>query len=173
MIVAAAAAHRVFLERAKSRRGLACANDAGLGMSDARGEFGGRGRDTGKVTEIIKCNALGAENGARIAGNRHQRSAGPGSRSVAGMRRDCDIGRQAAESRLDERQAGDHAGFAHDDESAAIRVLRHGSGGGDVAGAPEIFLKRARDRRLDFERGQKSIGAQKRHRQTPWQSKIP
>ncbi len=164
MIEAAAAAHRVFLQRPQSRRGLARADDARLGVRDALREDRGRGGDAGEMAEEIERNALGAENGARIAGNRHQFGSWPRSSSpsrACGL--DFDVGRQPAECRDDQRQAGDHAGFARVEHGAAVGILRHRCGRGDVAGAAEIFLERAVHRRFDLERGQKRVGAQKRY----------
>ena len=90
---------------------------------------------------------------ARIAraspANRHQfgrrrRSPSPSRR----MRLDLDLRRQPAERRFDQRQARDHAGLARDDDGAAARILRHRRDRGDVAGAAEVFLERARHRLL-------------------------
>ena len=92
VIVAAAATHRVFFQRAQSRRGLARANDARLGMRDAGHELGGSGGDAGEMAEKVERDTLGAEDGAGIAGNRHQLGAGLDRRAVARMRRNRDVG---------------------------------------------------------------------------------
>ena len=158
VIEAAAAAHGVFLQRAQPGRGLARADDARLGVGDARDERRGRGGDARQVAEEIERGAFGAENGARIARDRHQLGAGRDRRAVARVRRDLDLRRQPAERRLDQRQAGDHAGLARDHDGAAARILRHRRGRGDIAGAAQILFERARHRRFDFERREKGVG---------------
>ena len=158
-------AHRVFFQRPQPRRGLARADDARLGVRDARRECGGRGGDAGEVAEIIERGALGGKDGARIAADRHQLGAGLDRCAVARMRRDLDIGRQSAECRGDQRQPGDHAFLARGNDGAAAGVLRHRCDRGDIAGAAKVFLQRARHRRFDFQRRQESVGAQKRHGQ--------
>ncbi len=163
VIEAAAAAHRVFLQRPQSRRGLARADDARLGVGDARDELRGGGGDAGKMAEEIERDTLGAENGAGIAGNRHQLGPARDRRAVARMRHDLDVGRQPLERGRHQRQPGDHPGLPRIEHGAARRILRHRRGRSDVAGAAEIFFKRARHRRLDLERGQKSVGTQQRH----------
>src|SRR5262249_32333741 len=60
MIVTAAAAHRVFLQRAQTGRGLARAHDARLGMGNAGDKSRRRGGNTGEMAEKIECYALGA-----------------------------------------------------------------------------------------------------------------
>ncbi len=160
MIVAAAAAHRVFLQRPQPRRGLARADDARLGVGDARSERRGRGGDAGKVAEEIERHAFGAEDGAGIAGDRHQPGAGPDCRAVARLRVDLDVGRQPAERGGGQRQSGNHAGLPGIEHGAARRVLRHRGDRGDVAGAAQVFLERARHRRFEFERREKGIGTE-------------
>ena len=159
MIVAAAAAHRVFFQRPQTGRGLARADDARLGMRDARDESRRRGGDAGEMAEKIERHAFGAEDRPRIAGNRHQLGAALHRRAVARMRRDRNLRREPPERGGDERQSGDHAGFAHHDLGAAVEIFRNRRDRGDVAGATKIFFERARDRRLDFKRREESIGA--------------
>ncbi len=125
-------------------------------------EFRGRGGDAGEMAEEIERDALGAENGARIAGNRHQLGAARDRRAVAHMGGDFDVRREPAERRRDQRQAGDDAGLARVEQGAARRVLRHGRDRGDIAGAAEVLRERARHRRFDLKRREEGIGAEKR-----------
>ena len=159
MIVTAAAAHRVFFQRPQTRRGLARANDARLGMRDARDESRRRGGDSGQVPEEVERHAFGAEDRPRIAGNGHHLGAALRRRAVVRMRRNRDLWCEPLERRGDQRQSGDHTGFTHHDLGAAIEIRRDGRDRGDVAGAAEIFFEGAGDRRFDFKRREESIGA--------------
>src|SRR5438067_10956839 len=103
MIVAAAAAHGVLLQRAQSGRSLAGADDSRLGMRDARNEGGGGGGDARQMAEKIQCNAFGAEYRPGIAGNRHQIAAALHRLAIACMWINRDLWRQPQESRRDQR----------------------------------------------------------------------
>ena len=163
VIEAAAAAHGVFLQRPQPGRGLARADDARLGMGDAPHEFGRAGGDAGEVAEEIQRGTLCGQDGAGVAGNRHQAGPGLDRHAVAAVRLDLDLGRQPAECHLHQRQAGDHTRLARNDGGAAPRVLRHRRGRSDITGASKVLFERARHRGFDFERRDKGVGAKERH----------
>src|SRR5262249_58036761 len=73
MVEAAAAADRVFLERAQAGRGFARAADARLGVGDFLHEHGRRRGDAGEVAEEVERDALGRQNRTRRAGDAHER----------------------------------------------------------------------------------------------------
>ena len=164
VIEAAAAADGVFLQRAQPGVVLRVQMMRALVWAMRAHEGRGRGGDAGEVAEEIERGALGGQDRARIAGDRHQLGPGLHRRAIACMRFDPDFRREPAKRRRDQRQAGDHAGLARDDDGAAAGVLRYGRDRGDVAGAAEVFLERARHRRFDFERRDEGVGAKKRHR---------
>ncbi len=64
------------------------------------------------MTEKIERGALGAEQAARFALDRHQRGPGGHSVAVAGMGGKLDLGVELAERRFDQRQTADHPGLA-------------------------------------------------------------
>ena len=102
-------------------------------------------RDAGEPAEEIQRHALAGQHGAGRARDRQQRHAGGDARAVAVVGRGC---RRPATSlrkrRSRERQAGDHAGLARHHDGAGRRVLRDRRDRGDVAGAAEILVERAR-----------------------------
>ena len=84
------------------------------------------------MADKIQRDALGAEQGPGIAGNRHQLDATRSRLAVARMRRNGDLRVEATERHNDQRQSGDDAGLARDHHRAAGAVLRNGRG---LAGA--------------------------------------
>ena len=152
VVEAAAAAHRVFLERAQPGRGLPGAADAGLAGPDLAHIGSGGGGDAGQMLDEIERHALRRQHRARVAVDVHQRGPGLDRRAVAHRRHDLDVGRKLAEAGGGERQAGDGAGLPRDHHGAARRAGRDRRDRGDVAGAAEILGERARHRVLDLER---------------------
>ena len=71
-----------------------------------------------------------------------------------------DVGRELLEARGDERQAGDHAGFARHHDGARLGVFRNGRDRCDIAGPAEVLGESARDDGIDFERRQEGVGAE-------------
>ncbi len=96
VIITAAAANRIFLQRPQSRRRFARTDHARFGVRNPLDELRGRGGNAGQMTDEIKRGALGAENGARIARDGHQLGARTNRRSVTRMRFDSDIGTKPA-----------------------------------------------------------------------------
>jgi hypothetical protein len=72
------------------------------------------------TADEIQRDALGRENGAGIAVDRHHGRCAD-LVSIARNSDDLDIRRQSAERRSDERQAGDDAGLANGDKGARPR----------------------------------------------------
>jgi hypothetical protein len=160
VVEAAAAAHRVFLERPQPRRGLARAADASAGAFDAADEFLRRGRHAREVAEQVERDALGREHGTRRALERHQRRLARYARAVASLGRDRGLGGELGEGGGGERQAGDHARLARDHDRARARACRDGRDRGHIPGAAEVLGERARDHRVDLERRQEGVGAE-------------
>ena len=88
VIEAAAATHRIFLQRAQPRRGLAGAANPRACVSDQLYEGRRLGRDAGQVAEEIERGALGGEQGARIRLDGHQLGLGFNGGAVALVRGD-------------------------------------------------------------------------------------
>ena len=76
------------------------------------------------------------------------------------MRDDLGLGREPLERGGNERQPRNHAGLPRDDDGTRGRALRDGRDRGHIAGAAEVFGKRARHGIVNFERGEESVGAE-------------
>jgi hypothetical protein len=103
MIEAAAAAHRVFLERAQAGRGLAGAADAQSSAGGMADIIGGERGDAGQPADKVQGGALTGQHRARRARNRQQVLTGGNRRAVANMRLDMDVRRQFRERRNRQR----------------------------------------------------------------------
>ncbi len=166
VIEAAAAAHRIFLQGAQPRRGLAGADQAGVGAFQLVDQRSCRGGDAGQMAGEIQRGAFGCEHRARIAGDRHQRGLLGNGVAVARMRDDLCVRREPAHDGFDQRQAGDAAGGTRHHDGTRLRILRHGRDRGDVAGAAEVFGERTRHRVVDLERRDEGVGAIERRRRS-------
>ena len=160
MIEAAAAAHGVFLQRAKAGRGLPRAADAGLGLARRAHISGGRGGDAGQVLHEIERHALARQHRSRIAVDVHQHGPGFDCRAVAHDRNDLDIRSKPAEAGGRKRQPGDGAGLPRHHHGPARRAGRNGRNRGDVAGAAEVLGERSRHRVLDLQRRDEAAGVE-------------
>ena len=161
MVETAAAAHRVLLQGAQARRGLARAANARARARDAAHEFMRRRRHSGKMADEIERHPFGRKHGAGGTRHRHERGLRRDGRPIARIGRDLDLACKLGKSRGHERQPRDHARLARDHDCARRRVLRDGGDRGDVAGAAKILGERARDRGIDLERRQEGIRAEK------------
>ncbi len=77
---------------------------------------------------------------------------------VADMRAHVDVGRELLQRRQRQRQAGDHAGLAGDQDGLRLGRLRDRRKRGDVAGAAEILVERAMHGLVDRKRRQEGVG---------------
>ena len=159
VIEAAAAAHRIFLQGAQARRGLAGAAYARAGAGDRPHIGRGRGGDAGEVAEEIECGALCAKQRPRIAFHRHQHRLRSHGVAVALGRRERHGRVEGAKRRRGERQAGDRAGLAGHHDGASAQIRRHGGGRRHVAGAAEILGELTQHRLIDGERRQEGTWA--------------
>ncbi len=124
MVEAAAAAHRVFLQRPQARRGLSRAADAHFGAFGARDIVRRQRRDAGQPADEIQRGPLRRENGARRARDRQHVLPAGNARGVADMRAHLDVGRELLQRRQRQRQSGDHAGLARDQDRLRFVSLR-------------------------------------------------
>ena len=149
VVEAAAAAHGVFLQRAQARRGLARAADARVGACGAAHVIGRQRGDAGQAADEIQRGALADEHGARRA---RRSSAACCPAATAAPSRACgldaDVGRRACcnVATASGRPAIDAGLPRHHDGAAPCVRFRNGRDRGDVAGAAEIFVERARAR---------------------------
>ena len=114
VIETAAAAHRIFLQRAQARRGLAGAADPHFGAGGVADIIGGQRRDAGEPADEIQRGTLARQHRARRARNRQHMHAGGDRAAVADMGLDADVRRQFLQDRDRQRQARDHAGLPRD-----------------------------------------------------------
>ena len=160
VIEAAAAAHRVFLERAQPRRGLAGAADACLGVADLRHVSGGERGHAREAAEEIQRRALGRKDrrgGTFDLGEQRSRR-DLVAVAMAGAEGDFLIEHQECAPRAFE--AGDSAGLARDELGSGPRACGQGRRRGDVAGAAQVFVERAAHRFVDDERGDGGAGSE-------------
>jgi hypothetical protein len=160
MVEAAAAAHRVFLQRAQARRGLARADDARSRVRDQPDESIGRGGDARQVSEKIERGALARQDGAGRPLDDEQRRARLDDGAVARVRRDAEVGAERAEHRRDQRQPSDDAALARDHQGGRGRARGNRGGRGDVAGPAQVLRQRAPRGLLALEWRQKGLRAQ-------------
>ena len=159
VIEAAAAAHRVFLQRAQSRRGLARAADARAGCRDAAHEFvrgASRRRRDGR-----EDSAPPARPQARRGRSPRRSSASVLAATLAPSRTCAAISTSGASLRKVAATSGRPEmmpALRATTFGARRRVLRDGRDRGDVAGAAEILGERARHRR------RRSRAAREKHR---------
>ncbi len=160
VIVPAAAAHRVFLERAETRRGLARTNDARLGAADLGDIGGGERRHAGETAEEIQRRALGGKDrrGGTFDFGEQRSGRDLVAVAVAGAEGDLRIEHQESAARAFE--AGDGAGLARDELGAGAGARGQGRGRRDVAGAAQVLVERAAHRLVDDERRDGGAGSQ-------------
>jgi hypothetical protein len=135
VVRAAAAAHRVFFQRAQAGQGFPRFDDLRFGMRDLRDVSRSQRGDAGEVAEEIERDALGGED---RRGRPFQFGDGltrpdPARITQQGAKGDLRIDLAKRFGRAGE--ARDHARLASDKLSAGLGARRDGRRGGDVAGA--------------------------------------
>ena len=125
MVEPAAAAHRVFLQRAQAGRGLARAADARVACRAMRRTNSCVAVATPDRWPRKLSAARSAASTARAGPvDCHQRGLGRDLVAVARVRGDLDLGRELAECGGGQRQPGDHAGLARDHDGARRACLQ-------------------------------------------------
>ena len=134
MVGAAAAAHRVLLEDAQRRRGLAGIEDGDAargGVHEARGQ----GRDAREPLQEVQRDPLGREQGPGPSGHFGHRLAGFAAGPVAPAHGEDRVGVELPEGRFGDPDAGDHQRRLGDDDAARLHRRVHRGRAGDVAAA--------------------------------------
>ena len=164
MVECAAAAHRVFLQRAQARR-RSCA------MQQTRARVCAMRR-----TNSAAADAMPERWPTKLSAVRSAASSARASPPIvmivvlaataARRRRTLPVISavriEPAEDRGRDRQPGDHAGLARRHHGTAARALRNGRNRGEVAGPAEIFGKRAHDGLASIASGERNASGQRR-----------
>ena len=154
MVGAAARAHRIFLDRAQERRGLACADDARLGMRHRGRKPRGRARDPAEAANEVERCALGREHPARRSFDDRERRSGGDLGAVGEARLEADRRVDEAVGAGGEIESGLDALLLGGHDAPHYIIGRRNGVGRDVAGAAEVLQKRLADERLGDYRGE-------------------